>query len=159
MLAAPAPGGHATADEVAGTAPVTVLPAPDVAWSQVYLGEGFDPVDGASRVRALGRAVGSMYACSMDRVGPAAAGVVATGVGSVGHGWLGIHGMRTLPAHRGQGHAWRILQALAWQAQARGVAQAYLQVDETNHSALRLYASLGFSVAWRYIYWRPGAGA
>lgn len=141
-----------------GAASVAVLPAPDAAWRQVYLGEGFDPVDGAHRVRALSRATGSLYECaSANGVGPMASSVVATGVGSLGQGWLGIHGMRTLPAYRGQGHALRILRALALAAQARGVARAYLQVEETNAPALRLYASLGFSVAWRYIYWRQGA--
>jgi N-acetylglutamate synthase len=137
-------------------AAVRLLPVPDAAWRQVYLGEGFDPVDGASRVKALGRALGSMYACAMEPVG-AAGKVVATGVGSIGHGWLGLHGMRTLPAYRGRGHASRILYALAQAAQAQGVARAYLQVEEANTGALRLYASFGFSVAWRYIYWRPGA--
>lgn len=141
-----------------GAASVAVLPAPDAAWSQVYLGEGFDPVDGAHRVRALSRAAGSLYACSSaNGAGHVASGVVATGVGSLGHGLLGIHGMRTLPGHRRQGHASRILRALAQRAQARGVAGAYLQVEEGNAPALRLYASLGFSVAWRYIYWRAGA--
>ena len=138
-----------------GAASVAVLPAPDAARSQVYLGEGFDPVDGAHRVRALSRAAGSLYARSVAHDGGAE--VVAAGVGSLGHGWLGVHGMRTLPGHRGQGHASRILRALAQRAQARGVARAYLQVEEGNAPALRLYASLGFSVAWRYIYWRPGA--
>ncbi len=141
-----------------GAASVAVLPAPDAAWSQVYLGEGFDPVDGAHRVRALSRAAGSLYArASANGAGHVASGVVATGVGSLGNGLLGIHGMRTLPGHRGQGHASRILRALAQRAQARGVERAYLQVEEGNHTALRLYESLGFGVAWRYIYWRPSA--
>jgi N-acetylglutamate synthase len=134
--------------------PAEVSPNPSPAWSQVYLGEGFDPVDGASRVQALSRASGSLYAHSVDpRSNPAP--VVATGVGSYGHGWLGIHGMRTLVTHRKQGHASRILRALAMQAEARGMQSAYLQVEDGNQSALRLYESLGFSVAWRYIYWRP----
>ena len=131
-----------------------VSPSPSPAWSQVYLGEGFDPVDGASRVQALSRASGSLYAQSVDpRSNPAQ--VVATGVGSYGHGWLGIHGMRTLGTHRKQGHASRILRALALQAEARGLRSAYLQVEEGNQSALGLYESLGFTMVWRYIYWRP----
>ena len=132
--------------------------SPSPAWSQVYLGEGFDAVDGASRVQALSRATGSLYAYSVD---PHAVSLelgqprmVATGVGSYGHGWLGIHGMRTLATHRKQGHASRILRALALQAQARAMDWAYLQVDETNLAAWRLYESLGFTLAWRYVYWR-----
>ncbi len=135
-------------------APAEVSTTPSTAWSQVYLGEGFDPVDGASRVQALSRARGSLYAHSVDSHSNLAP-VVATGVGSYSHGWLGIHGMRTLPTYRKQGHASRILRALALQAQARALPSAYLQVEEGNRAALRLYESLGFTMAWRYIYWRP----
>ena len=127
---------------------------PSAAWGQVYLGEGFDPKDGASRVQALSRATGSLYAHSVDPQSSPAQ-VVATGVGSYGHDWLGIHGMRTLAMHRKQGHASRILRALALQAKARSVSRAYLQVEDGNHAALRLYQSLGFGLAWRYAYWRP----
>ena len=139
-------------------APAELSTTPSTVWGQVYLGEGFDAVDGASRVQALSRATGSLYAYSVD---PHAVSLelgqprmVATGVGSYGHGWLGIHGMRTLATHRKQGHASRILRALALQAQARAMDWAYLQVDETNLAAWRLYESLGFTLAWRYVYWR-----
>ena len=141
-------------DATQSIAPADVLPSPSPAWRQVYLGKGFDPVDGASRVQALSRATGSLYAQSVD-LHTGQAQVVATGVGSYGHGWLGIHGMRTLAAHRKQGHASAILRALALQAQAKGLPFAYLQVEESNQAALLLYASLGFTRAWRYIYWRP----
>ena len=141
-------------DATPSITPAEVSPQPSDVWSQVYLGEGFDPVDGASRVQALSRATGSLYAHSVDAQSQPAQ-VVATGVGSYGHGWLGIHGMRTLPAHRKQGHASRILRALALFAEARGIQSAYLQVEDGNQSALRLYESLGFRMAWRYIYWRP----
>ncbi len=140
-------------DATRSITPAKVSPSPSPAWSQVYLGEGFDPVDGASRVKALSRATGSLYAHSVDsHANPA--DMVATGVGSYGHGWLGIHGMRTLGTNRKQGHASRILRALALQAQARALPSAYLQVDEGNRAALRLYESLGFTIAWRYVYWR-----
>ena len=140
-------------DATRSITPAEVSPNPSPAWSQVYLGEGFDPVDGASRVHALSRASGSLYAHSVDpHANPVQ--VVATGVGSYGQGWLGIHGMRTLATHRKQGHASRILRALALQAEVRGLQSAYLQVEDGNQSALRLYESLGFTMAWRYIYWR-----
>jgi N-acetylglutamate synthase len=141
-------------DATRSITPAAVSPSPGPAWSQAYLGEGFDPIDGASRVQALSRATGSLYAHSVDpHASPAQ--VVATGVGSYGHDWLGIHGMRTLATHRKQGHASRILRALAFQAQAREIQSAYLQVEDGNQAALRLYESLGFTMAWRYIYWRP----
>jgi N-acetylglutamate synthase len=140
-------------DATRSITPAEVSPSASPAWSQVYLGEGFDPVDGASRVQALSRASGSLYAHSIDPHSSPAQ-VVATGVGSYGHGWLGIHGMRTLATHRKQGHASRILRALALQAESRGMQSAYLQVEDSNQSAQRLYESLGFTMAWRYIYWR-----
>ena len=140
-------------DATRAIAPAQVSPSPSAAWSQVYLGEGFDPVDGASRVRTLGRAIGSLYAHSID-TSSGQPRVVATGVSSYGHGWLGIHGMRTQGTHRKQGHASRILRALALQAQARNVVRAYLQVEDGNLAAWRLYESLGFALAWRYVYWR-----
>ena len=141
-------------DATRAIAPAEVSLSPSEAWGQVYLGEGFDPLDGASRVRSLSRATDSLYAHSVDS-NSIQTPVVATGVGSYGHGWFGIHGMRTLGAHRKQGHASRILRALALQAQARAMDWAYLQVDETNLAAWRLYESLGFTLVWRYVYWRP----
>lgn len=124
-------------DATRAIAPAEVSPHPSPAWSKVY----------------LGRATGSLYAHSVDS-NSIQTPVVATGVGSYGHGWLGVHGMRTLGTHRKQGHASRILRVLALQAQARNVARAYLQVEDGNHAALRLYESLGFALAWRYVYWR-----
>ena len=124
---------------------------PDDIWARVYLGEGFDPVDGAHRVKAFGRAAGSLYARSFDAQGTR---IVATGVGSFGFGWMGVHGMRTLPAQRGQGHASGVLRALAQAAAAQGVARAYLQVEQDNIGAQAVYRRLGFGEAWVYHYWR-----
>ncbi len=130
---------------------VNLTQHPDAAWSQIYLGDGFDPVDGAHRVRALSRAAGSIYARSMQTSSDE---VVATGVGSIGYGWLGVHGMRTLPAHRGLGHASGILRALAVAARERNVMRAYLQVEQSNLGALHLYEKIGFRRYWLYHYWR-----
>lgn len=148
-------GGRRAAATDAARPVVDVQDQPDDAWAAVYLGEGFDPVDGACRVAALSRAVGSVYARS--RAG-AQGPVVATGVGSFGHGWVGVHGMRTLPAHRGQGHASAILQGLQRVAAARGVTQAFLQVEQANEGAQRLYRGVGFRPAWLYHYWRAHSG-
>ena len=46
----------------AAHADVRIEAQPDNAWASVFLGEGFDPVDGASRVRTLTRAAGSLFA-------------------------------------------------------------------------------------------------
>ncbi|HUR89225.1 MAG TPA: GNAT family N-acetyltransferase [Ramlibacter sp.] len=122
---------------------------PDEAWASVFLGEGFDPVDGASRVRTLTRAPGSLFASIRegDRV-------VAAGVLALGHGWAGIHGMRTAQSHRGQRLATGVLAALAQAALERGYVRLMLQVERENEAAQKLYARCGFERAWTYLYWK-----
>jgi hypothetical protein len=107
---------------------------PDAAWASVYTGEGFDPVDGAARVRALSRAPDAVFA--RVQVDGATA---AVGVGAFGFGWASVHGMRT---------------ALAGAALERGIDRLFLQVEEGNAPARALYEAAGFRVAWRYRYWR-----
>jgi N-acetylglutamate synthase len=49
--------------DVAGIERATIAAVrPDAAWAALFLGEGFDPVDGASRVKNLSRATGNVYA-------------------------------------------------------------------------------------------------
>ncbi|WP_092007943.1 GNAT family N-acetyltransferase [Polaromonas sp. OV174] len=122
---------------------------PDEAWASVFLGEGFDPVDGANRVRLLGRAQDAVFA-SLRVDGRA----VAAGAASFSHGWASIHGMRTALSHRGQGLASRILASLSSRAQARGITSVFLQVDAENTRAQDLYQRAGFATAWTYDYWR-----
>lgn len=123
---------------------------PDAAWLAMFLGEGLDPVDGASRSRALARAVGTRYASLREH------GVtLACGAASFGHGWLGVHGMRTDAARRGRGLASAVMRAMATEAQQRGIGRVFLQVDAGNAPALSLYQRLGFETAWGYAYWRP----
>ena len=125
-----------------------LMAQPDDAWRAVFLGEGFDPVDGASRVQILGRAQHGAYACV--RVGGQ---TVAAGMGSFSHGWASVHGMRTLPAYRGRGMAGRILGAIAEEAIGRGIERAFLQVEAPNVGAQALYTRFGFVVGWDYGYW------
>jgi GNAT superfamily N-acetyltransferase len=129
-------------------APARLIEKPDEAWAAVFLGEGFDPVDGAHRVAALTRSPDAIYAAA-GRDGATRAG----GVMSFGARWAGVHGMRTAPAHRGQGLASAILAALGRAARARGVADVFLQVEEPN-PARRIYRRAGFRPIWRYRYWR-----
>lgn len=134
--------------------PAEVTDQPDAAWAAVFLGEGFDPVDGAYRVKALSRSPGAAYGAVRD--GDRA---LAVGAGSYGHGWVSFHGMRTDAIHRGQGLAGRVLAGLAGEATERGVDRAFLQVMETNDPARSLYRRAGFAMAWRYFYWsRAGEG-
>ncbi len=121
----------------------------DEAWGAVFMGPGFDPVDGSSRFAILRRGRDSVFA-SVQVDGQLA----AVGLGCFAHGWCGVHGMRTLPAFRGRGLASRILSALAREAQGRGVERAFLQVEQGNAGALRLYRQAGLATAWGYEYWR-----
>jgi len=114
----------------------------------VFMGEGFDPEDGANRVAALRRSPGAVYGAV--RLGHR---TVAVGVASFGHGWAGVHGMRTALDCRGRGCASQVLAALGRAMAARGVPQVFLQVEEAN-AARALYRKAGFKEAWRYRYWR-----
>lgn len=130
-----------------GDVEVDFTSSPTPRWADVFLGEGFDPVDGASRLQILGRARSSVFATVQ-----AGGEVAAVGSACYGQGWCGIHGMRTRPAHRGRGYAAGILAALACEAMGRGVTRAFLQVEQHN-PARRLYARAGFREAWLYEYW------
>ena len=143
--------GHAQAmGKLAAGAPAALDAAPDAGWESVFLGPGFDPVDGASRVRALSRASGTLFASVRENGRTVAAGAIA-----FGHGWASVHGMRTEQAARGRGLAGRVLAGLAQAALARGVERVFLQVEAGNAAALSLYRRAGFSPAWRYAYWQP----
>lgn len=131
------------------SSPATVTSTPTPAWTSVYLSEGFDPVDGAHRIAALSRSCNVVYA-SVQQAGLC----VAAGTASLSHGWASIHGMRTLASSRGQGLAARVLAGLADTAIAHGLQRVFLQVEESNTSALALYHRAGFTTAWRYHYWR-----
>jgi N-acetylglutamate synthase len=128
---------------------VEIASQPDEAWTRVFLGEGFDPADGASRVATLTRAKGSLFAGVRE-----GDEVIAGGVLAFGHGWASIHGMRTALAHRGRGLATRVLAALAREALKRDHDRIVLQVEVANDTATRVYKRCGFDLAWVYAYWR-----
>lgn len=125
-----------------------LLDHPDEAWGQVFLGEGFDPVDGAHRVKRLTESPDALYGAVRE-----GGRTMAVGVISFGHGWAGVHGMRTAVERRGAGLASRLLALFGAAAQARQVDRVFLQVEETN-PAQNLYRRAGFEEAWRYRYWR-----
>jgi N-acetylglutamate synthase len=125
-----------------------LMDAPDAGWASVFLGEGFDPVDGASRVKKLGLATGSVFA-TIREDGRA----VAAGAAAFSHGWASIHGMRTALDCRGRGLAARVLSTLAGAALERGCGEVFLQVAADNGGAQSLYRRSGFERAWTYSYW------
>lgn len=124
---------------------------PDGAWMAMFLGEGLDPVDGASRSKALSRAEGTLFV-SLREDGE----TLACGAACFSHGWLSMHGLRTAARQRGKGLAGRMIRAMALEAQRRRIARAFLQVDGSNAPALALYRRGGMSTAWSYAYWRSG---
>jgi|JI10StandDraft_1071094.scaffolds.fasta_scaffold25937_2 ribosomal protein S18 acetylase RimI-like enzyme len=127
------------------------LDQPDDDWAAVFLGEGFDPVDGAHRVRLLRRSNCTAYARVREQ------GVtVAVGSACFSHGWVGVHGMRTAQAARGRGMASAILGDMARLAADRGLDRMFLQVEAANVRAQALYARGGFALAWQYRYWAGG---
>lgn len=129
---------------------LALAPQASAAWTAVFLGADFDPVDGVHRAQALARATGTCFAsASVDGV------VVACGALSLSHGWAGVHGMRTVVAWRGRGLAAALLRRMAQQAQAADVQRVFLQVDAANTGAQSLYRRLGFVTAWSYAYWQP----
>jgi ribosomal protein S18 acetylase RimI-like enzyme len=131
------------------TGDAVITEAPTEAWRAVYLGEGFDLVDGAHRIAALSRSNYVIYASIVENGVP-----VASGTAAFSQGWASIHGMRTALSHRGRGLAGNILHSLANAALERGLHRVFLQVEEDNSAARALYQRAGFTTAWRYHYWR-----
>jgi N-acetylglutamate synthase len=127
---------------------LSAQPNPD--WASVYTHAGFNAQDGAHRVRVLSRARQALYA-SISLQGQS----VAAGMLALSGDWASVHGMRTVPALQRQGLCSALLAAMAHTAQASGLAQFFLQVEEGN-SAISLYQRFGFAQVWRYHYWYQG---
>ncbi len=133
---------------VANGSTATLAETPDEAWAALFLGEGFDPVDGASRVTSLSRATGTLFAGLRE-----GGRTLAAGAAAFSHGWASVHGMRTECSSRGRGFAGQILRAIAEQARRRGLERIFLQVEQGNEAAQALYRRAGFQTVWRYEYW------
>jgi ribosomal protein S18 acetylase RimI-like enzyme len=125
-----------------------LLDHPDETWGKVFMGEGFDAADGAHRVARLTQSPDALYGAVRE-----GGRTMAVGVVSFGHGWAGVHGMRTAIERRGAGLASRLLALFGAAAQARQVDRVFLQVEEGN-PAQNLYRRAGFEEVWRYRYWR-----
>ena len=78
--------------------------------------------------------------------------MIASAIGVVERGWLGVFGVGTLPAFQRQGYGLHIMRALmAWGAE-QGATHSYLQVMRNNPAALALYERLNYHEAYRYWY-------
>lgn len=71
---------------------------------------------------------------------------------ALARGWAGIFAVHVQPAQRRQGLAREAVGVLAREAQAAGARSIYLQVEEANEPAVRLYSSLGFRTHHEYAY-------
>lgn len=130
---------------------VDLMATPDDAWAGVFLGPGFDAGEAADRLGILKRGRHTVFAAARVE-----GEVVAVGTGCFAQGWCGIHGMRTAPAWRGRGLASAVLRALGQEAERRGPARTFLQVEADNEAAQRLYRRAGLRPAWVYEYWKKG---
>ncbi len=130
-------------------ADVVVRSTPSADWKSVYVASGFDAQDGLQRANALSRSAFVRYAHIVEQ-----GLTVASGTASHSHSWAGLHGIRTLPQARGRGMATAIIRALLQEVGREGTHDVYLQVEESNANAIRLYEAMGFRTAWRYHYWK-----
>jgi N-acetylglutamate synthase len=83
--------------------------------------------------------------------------VVATGLAIIEDDCAGLFDIITHEGARREGHARNVVASLLRASWELGARHAYLQVQEANAVARRLYAQFGF--AERYVYWyrgRPG---
>jgi N-acetylglutamate synthase len=142
---------HAQAPAGAFSGPAAEVSAiADEEWASVFLGQGFDAIEGASRVQTLRCAKGSLFARVRGEDGKTA----AAGVLALSHGWASIHGMRTAQSQRGRGLATCVVSTLAQVALNKGFERLVLQVEAGNTTAQRLYARCGFKTVWSYGYWK-----
>lgn len=78
--------------------------------------------------------------------------VRACGLVRVSGTWAGIFNMRTAAAHRGRGMAGALVRSLLAWAWRQGARRAFLQVEQANAAATRLYRRSGFSPRYDYHY-------
>lgn len=119
------------------------IEAPDGWWDLYREGFGRD----ARAITALSEET-PLYASASGADGHPA----AIGFGVHAAGWTGIFGMQTRRTLRGRGIGTRVLGALAQWTVERGGFGLYLQVEDDNPAARRLYERLGFRAVYGYHY-------
>lgn len=130
-------------------------------WADAYSRWHGLPADAAARHLAIVGRIRPPRAAARLRDGHGR--LVAIGLAVADGPWTGLFDLVTDPERRGRGLGRALVgRLLAWGA-ARGAAAAYLQVEERNRGARRMYGHLGFAEAYRYWYRvapdRPPPGA
>ena len=77
---------------------------------------------------------------------------LAVGIGVLVAGWVCVFGMQTRPAERGRGLGTAVMAAMVGWGLARGAHGFYLQVEDDNPDAKRLYERMGFRTRYGYHY-------
>lgn len=127
--------------------------APDAAWLTACW-PGADPADAEAK-RLISMRIRPPRCFALALVGGQPAGAAAAAVEA---GWTCINAVQTHPDFRRRGIARALMAALTAWAGDQGAEQLYLQVEEDNEPAQRLYAGLGFAFAYPYHYRRLAAG-
>jgi len=77
---------------------------------------------------------------------------LAVGIGVLVAGWVCVFGMQTRESHRGQGLGTAVMAAMVGWGVAEGAHGFYLQVEDDNPGAKRLYERMGFRTRYGYHY-------
>ena len=77
---------------------------------------------------------------------------LATALGTLSPGWVGLSCLAVLPHARRRGLAARLLGAVATWGRAGGAERLWLEVEPGNETALAWYRRLGLGEAGRYGY-------
>ena len=144
----------AVTSDVVGAADGVELAETPAEWLATYASLTGRADAAATGEQVLSRIAAPVTFATVARDGrPAGMGLFA-----VDSGWAGVFAMATRPDLRGRGIATAILGAGARWAAGQGASRLYLQVEDDNDTARRLYARAGFTRSHGYHY-RSGESA
>ena len=126
---------------------MVIRPAPKPSWiaaaAASYGGEKAN-ADRLGRIVRLIRQPAAFATLSLDGEDS------AWGLAVAERGYVGLYDIVVAPNLRGLGLGRRLVVSLMAWGREQGASQAYLQMRESNEVAASLYASLGFTTAYRY---------
>lgn len=129
--------------------PVDVKSIPNLEWLAAYAkAGGYDESTLSIRQEIMGSVPAKKGYAAAKLDGK----IVGIGFGVVDRGWIGLFAIVTQPEYRRRRVATTVSRALALWGQRQGATRVYLQVEERNDAALKLYEGLGFRNHHRYWY-------